>query len=328
MSYVLPIFITGEDIQEEFIKGVELRFKMANLTETNKITPVIVEPRTLENTVINHWKEQGCYIGISMHSSKVIPNAIDDFVLIAPLASAAKVKNVVPLILSEWEADTITKILEKNNSKVKKEGNEEIAIISDLETDDPYLATYNKISNITKGSFCELSEDIRACVVIGKNKWNLMKELPIPNKNYFVITTCSFEDWQMAPILRKKLVGLHYTYPKLSDNAQKVVEVFEKEFKYKPSIYNLLAYDGVSIAIKTLLEVSLPTYKNIKKHLFHNVFDLKVTGKSAFPFDENSIKSLLIGQSPEELFKTKYIDEKGNYENLTKIGENNASIAS
>jgi len=59
MSYVLPIFITGEDIQEEFIKGVELRFKMANSVEANKITPVVIKDLPTKK-VIKQCNTQGC----------------------------------------------------------------------------------------------------------------------------------------------------------------------------------------------------------------------------------------------------------------------------
>lgn len=384
MSYVLPIFITGEDIQEEFIKGVELRFKMANSVEANKITPVVIKDLPTKK-VIKQYNTQGCYIGIVMQGSQeieqIVENKLEDFIFVAPLASAVKAKNVVPLILSEWEADAIKKILERRNIKDK----EEVAILTDLNKDSPYLKpfkeTFNNIKVIKADNLnTEATKDLKTYIVYAENnKWDLIKKIlllstafvfgrdeiikqvikhvkknineenlkdlieqeiekiqealsslfeKLHKKEVFVITTSAFENWQISPILRKELAGVHYSYPKLSDDANKVVEEFEKEFGYKPSIISLLAYDAVSIAIKTLLEVSLPGYKSIKDYIFHNIFDLKVTGKSAFPFDENGIKPLLIGKSHKELFETKYIGEKGNYENLTKIGENNDSISS
>lgn len=329
MSYTLPIFVIGEDkLREEFIKGVELRFNMANSTEASKITPVIVEA-TPDKVVIEQWqKQQGCYVGIAMHSSQEIQekfeNNINDFVLIAPLASAVEVKNVVPLILSEWEANAIKKILERSNFKIE----EDVTILTDLDENSQYLSPFKTEITTNMWNFEEPTEGIRAYVIVGSDKWSLIKRLLSTHGDIYVITTSSFEDWQMTPIIRKELSGVHYSYPKLPNDTQKVQEQFENEFGYKPSIISLLAYDGVSIAIKTFLEVSVLTYKKIRKQLFHNVFDLKVTGKTVFPFSEEGVRPLLIGKSPEELFKTKYIDEKGNYKNLTKLGENNVSITS
>lgn len=336
MIYYLPIFLQKDKIKEalEALNGIALRFQNANHIEQSRVIPFILQIDNKKDmeTEINKFKEEplNCHIGIALMDSDFIcninKNNIKDFILLAPVASGKIIKdNIFQFMLSEWEAMAIKKVLENCSTEES-----DWKILTDLEKNTKYLKSFldclkcdsnYEVLNSEKFNWKTLPLDKEGYIVVGKNKWKIIRKLrkilKESLKEKIIVTTSSFEDWKKTPVKRKIYAeGVMYTYPKLSEVAKNVIESFQKEFGFKPSIYHLLAYDGVSLVIKTLLDAG-PGYSSMKHFLAHEQFETIVSGKIGFSEKENSkYEPYLIGKSPKDLFEIKYVDEEGEYKSL------------
>ncbi len=78
------------------------------------------------------------------------------------------------------------------------------------------------------------------------------------------------------------------------ENPPKVIREFKKEYEHNPNKLNMLAYDGVTVALKVLLEVELPKYEEIKDRIISTVFNLETTGKIVLNMDRSAVKPKII----------------------------------
>ena len=306
----LPIFFPeNKRYAKEARKGINLRFLNANNRELGCISRMAV-PGEAEGIPTFFSNDQKIRIGISLFRSKDTTSTGQKRLLFAPLASADELKNVFQLTLSTWEAEAIKRYL--SYCEIYLEG---VKIITDFEGGDPYLESFKLLDgtpiNINSNDLAQLA-DKTAIILITEEKWRILRELRdvVALKKKIVITTSSIEDWQVPPPIRKMFAKwVVYTYPRLAGNSENIINRFEQEFGYKPSVLSLLAYDAADLAIKTLSNTG-PGYEAMKKYLEAEQFDTITMGKIGF--GENS-NPYLIGRNSETLFDIKYIDGKGRY---------------
>lgn len=317
----LPIFFPdNKRYAEEARKGINLRFLNANNKELGCISRMAVPGKaTGVNTFFKNNPK--IHIGIGLFGSededvKNLSNLPDSiFLLFAPLASEDEMENVFQLTLSTWEAGAIKRYLDY----CEIDSNEE-EIVTDLNPNSPYLKPFEallKVSSIKINSKKMTNEltDKTAIIVIAKEKWKIFRKLrnikQLENlEKKVVITTSSIEDWQVPPSIREMCAkNVVYTYPTLAKNSKNIINRFEQEFGYKPSVHSILAYDAADIAMKALINAG-PGYEAMKQYLEVNQFDTITMGKIGFQDNGNPY---LFGRNSETLFDIKYIDSKGRY---------------
>lgn len=313
----LPIFFPdNKRCAEEAQKGINLRLLNANNKELGCISRMAVPGKAEEiDDFCKH--NQKIHIGIGLFGSKDIKilDNLANFLLFAPLASEDVPRNVFQLTLSTWEAEAIKRYL----GYCEIDSNEE-EIVTDINANSPFLELFKtllKVSSIKINSEKITNEltDKTAIIVIAEKKWKTLRKLrnikQLENlEKKVVITTSSIEDWQVPPSIREMCAkNVVYTYPTLAENSKNIINRFEQEFGYKPSICSLLAYDATDIAMKTLSNAG-PGYEAMKQYLEVEQFDTITMGKIRFGEKGNPY---LIGRDPETLFDIKYIDGKGRY---------------
>ncbi len=326
----LPIFFPdNKRYAEEARKGINLRFLNANNKELGCISRMAVSGETKS---INTFRGNNnkIYLGIGLFGSEDIKKFgnLNNFLLFAPLASADSQKNVFQLTLSTWEAEAIKRYLDY----CEIDSNEE-KIVTDLNVNSPYLKPFETLLNVSSLSVnfpfntlfvvstTEINSkkmtneltDKTAIIVIAEKKWKTLRKLrnaKVLKKKKVIITTSSIEDWQVPPPIRKMFAKwVVYTYPRLAENSENIINRFEQEFGYKPSICSLLAYDAADIAMKALINAG-PGYEAMKKYLEVTDFDTITMGKIGF---RGNGDPYLIGRDPETQFDIKHIDSKGRY---------------
>lgn len=310
----LPIFFPeNKRYAKEARKGINLRFLNANNRELGCISRMAV-PGKAEEVKAFCGDDSEIHIGISLFGSEDIKELgnLTSFLLFAPLASADGLENIFQLILSTWEAKAIKRYLDY----CEIDSNEKM-IVTDLNANSPYLEPFKTLLDVssTKINSKKITSDLAdktAIIVIAEEKWKTFRKLIEKLEKKVVITTSSIEDWQVPPSIREMCTkNVVYTYPILAGNSENIINRFEQEFGYKPSVYSLLAYDATDIAMKTLINAG-PGYEAMKQYLEVNQFDTITVGKIGF--GENS-NPYLIGRDSETLFDIKYIDSKGRYRN-------------
>lgn len=335
----LPIFFLDNDNEryaEEARKGINLRFLNANNKELGCISRMAVPGKAeginafCKNNPKNH-------IGIGLFVSEDIKELgnLNNFLLFAPLASADELENVFQLIFSTWEAKAIKRYLDYCEIYLN-----EIKIVTNPDATSsylkPFLSTFLKepspkkkgkktVKKPTNESLIIINQNIddettskladtAAIIVIAEKKWRILRELRdvVALKKKIVITTSSIEDWQVPPSIREMCAkNVVYTYPTLAENSKNIINRFEQEFGYKPSICSLLAYDAADIAMKALINAG-PEYEAMRKYLEVTEFDTITLGRIGF---QNNGNPYLIGRNSETLFDIKHIDSKGRYRN-------------
>ena len=335
----LPIFFPeNKRFAEEAQKGINLRFLNANNRELGHISKMAV-PGKAEEVKAFCGDDSEIHIGIGLFGSEDIEKLgnLNNFLLFAPLASAGGLENAFQLIFSTWEAEAIKRYLDyceidlngaktdrneilfRNFQKTGKVRNfpktGKARIITDFEEGNRYLESFKLLDgtpiNINYGDLAQL-DDTPATIVIAKEKWKTLRKLRNVGalKKKVVITTSSIEDWHVPPPIRKMFAKwVVYTYPRLAGNSENIINRFEQEFGYKPSVHSLLVYDATDIAMKTLINAG-PGYEAMKQYLKVNQFDTITMGKIGFGEKNNPY---LIGRDSETLFDIKHIDSKGRY---------------
>lgn len=313
----LPIFFPdNKRYAEEAQKGINLRFLNANNRELGHISRMAV-PGEVESINTFCGNNKKIHLGIGLFSSKDIKKLgnLTNFLLFAPLASAYGLKNVFQLTLSTWEAGAIKRYLDY----CEIDSNEE-KIVTDLNVNSPYLKPFKTLLDVssTEINSKKITSDLTdktAIIVIAEEKWKTFRKLrnikQLENlEKKVVITTSSIEDWQVPPSIREMCAkNVVYTYPTLAENSKNIINRFEQEFGYKPSVHSLLAYDVADIAMKALINAG-PGYEAMKKYLEVTKFDTITMGKIGF---RGNGDPYLIGRDPETLFDIKYIDSNGRY---------------
>ena len=266
----LPIFLQEKEekiknLSLEALKGIQLRFIRSNHEEQTKIFPSIVPIKNSDDykKYIKVLKDSfSCHLGIGLFDSDFVKESVsedEDFLLLCPIASGEiNNKNILQLFLSEWEAKRIAKFI----TEVLEILISDTVIVSSNCT-SAYTKPFKKMNVITTqcvspecSNFDNITKEGSKVLVVVDKQWNNIKQIEkklkdsnIPLEDKYIIATSGFEDRRKPPLLRKKWAGVaYYTYPKIGDKDELIVEKFD----YKPSIFQLLAYDTRSPPISLL----------------------------------------------------------------------------
>ena len=327
----------AEEMGKQNTKGKKTRQTGKGQTEASKD----------ENGIIENWTENfNAHFGIALLSTECIralfKNA-EEFLILSPVAAGNTGKDTFHIMPLDWEAKAIRNFLREACYTTPSD----IIIVSN-QTEGAFYKNYPTIKelfgapdvrqpdSIKAGDFekkkvfiildgdvwkkvGEVKETMRKWIYTGDPSGETCqkecKDLRLEeSKEILLIATSHLENWQVPITLRNQKENVHYTYPSLLENVQKVIHSFEKEFGYKPSIRALLAYTGTDIVIKTLLGAG-PDYHSIRRFLTKNEYETIVLGKIGFTDEE---EPFTIGKSPQDIFQIKYINKDGEYSPLNK----------